>query len=273
MYVELDLNYQKEIVQKAVKKAESERKLSKILNIPKSSINEYKNGRKLPLSRYKNIIKFLGIDSEIAKEMIKKILDDNWKQKLGGEEVVRIKKENGTFQKNLNQLREASSLRMKKWHFEMKNSHRKRYYTIQYERFKKIGGYKFVSKRGERVRNILEKKVADMLYNSKIDYEYEKYIDIDGKVFFPDFKINNIIIECTMWDGKEKAYKLLERIKIMKKVNLNVFVCVPKKLENLYKPVDKFLFTDIDELGNALVKALVAQTDLKSGEIGRAVGC
>ena len=95
MYVELDLNYQKEIVQKAVKKAESERKLSKILNIPKSSINEYKNGRKLPLSRYKNIIKFLGIDSEIAKEMIKKILDDNWKQKLGGEEVVRIKKENG----------------------------------------------------------------------------------------------------------------------------------------------------------------------------------
>ena len=93
----------------------------------------------------------------------------------------------------------------------MKMENPKKYYMMQYEKFKRIGGYKYRTNNGEKVRNELEKEVANLLKKNKIEYEYEPLIKSDNKYFFPDFLINNkIILECTAWRGEAKAYKLKE---------------------------------------------------------------
>ena len=67
----------------------------------------------------------------------------------------------------------------------MKKTNPEEYYISQYEKFKKIGEYKYVTNNGEKVRNILEKEVADILKNHKIKYEYEPYINVKNKAFSP----------------------------------------------------------------------------------------
>jgi very-short-patch-repair endonuclease len=65
----------------------------------------------------------------------------------------------------------------------------------------------------------IEKKVADILDKNNIKYEFNKVINNNGKLFFPDFTIGKVIIEC---DGKHwhknreeqdiKRQKELERL-------------------------------------------------------------
>jgi len=54
-------NKQKEIINNVLKKAGSYRKLSKTLDIPRSSINTYCNGRVILEERFIKIIHFLNI--------------------------------------------------------------------------------------------------------------------------------------------------------------------------------------------------------------------
>lgn len=142
----------------------------------------------------------------------------------------------------------------------MKLTKPREYYTIQYEKFKKIGGYKYKTKNGEKVRNSFEKEIADKLYDLKVKYEYEPLIKVGEKYFFPDFMINKkIIIECTAWKGETKAYQLKDKINILKK-KYKVFVIVPKALYSYYKILDNCLIKDLKDF------VLVAQ-------LGRANGC
>jgi len=138
----------------------------------------------------------------------------------------------------------------------MKLTQPRKYYEMQYSKFKKIGGYNHKTKRGEKVRNILEKQIANILHKLNINYEYEPLIKSDGKYFFPDFIINKkIVIECTSWKGEIKAYKLKEKINHLKK-DYNVFVVIPKNLYTYYKILDNYLVKGIEEF------VLVAQTFL-----------
>ena len=161
---------------------------------------------------------------------------------------------------------------MKEWHKSMKNNNPKEYYLIQYSRFKKIGKYKYTTKNGEKVRNILEKQIADILKELKVNYEYEPLINVKNKYFFPDFLINkNIIIECTMWKGENKAYKLRDKINALKE-RYKIYIVIPKNLYTYYKVLNKYLIKGLDEF------VLVAQTfcntqSIKRGAIGRAHGC
>ena len=148
------------------------------------------------------------------------------------------------------------SIKLKKWHKDMKKNNPKEYYLLQYNRFKKIGGYKFITNKGEFVRNKLEKDAADLLYALNIPYEYEPLIKSENRYFFPDFVIKNkIILECTSWRGEIKAYKLRDKTKFLKK-RYSVFVLIPKDLYSYYRILDNHLILGLDEL------ASVAQTFL-----------
>lgn len=237
MYLKLKEGEQSRILKAAIKKAGSQRELAKILNIPYQSIGGYALCKRMLTDyRLNKISRFIGIKNK--EDLIEERLEDNWKQIKGGKSCVLAKKKKGTFNKDMKVLQDIQSIKLKKWHKFMKNNNPIEYYNLQYSRFKKIGGYKHRTLNGEKVRNYLEKNVANYLFKNKIKYQYEPLIRVKNSFFFPDFLLeNNIIIECTMWRGLEKCYKLLEKIKALEK-DYKVYVVIPKALYTYYRLLD-----------------------------------
>jgi len=233
------------IVRKAIAKAGSYRKLANLSKIPRASICGYINGSLIPEDKFNFLIKFLDIKN--GDKLIAEKLQDNWKQVKGGKSCVVSQKENGTFVKNMENLHNIQAEKLRKWHRFMRENKPEEYYSLQYSRFKKISGYNHLTKRGEKVRNILEKQIADVLFDSKIDYKYEPLVNSKNRYFFPDFLINNkILIECTMWKGEAKAYKLQEKIDCLKG-KYKIFVVIPKNLYRYYKMLNNHLILGLDE--------------------------
>lgn len=256
MYIEI-LKNQKEIIDSAIEKAKTYRNMAKELDIPKASISRYRNLGAIPEKRFRRIITFLKL-KESELKIIKR--ENNWKQILGGKRGVKLKKEKGTFTKQLKKAQKSGARKLKEWHKKMKKEDPEKYYSLQYEKFKKIYGYKQITENNEKVRNLLEKEVADKLKELKIKYEYEPLIKVGKRWFFPDFLIDDkIIIECTAWEGKEKAYQLRDKIRYFNS-KYKTFVVIPKHLYRKYKILDKHLILELDEL------ARVAQ-------LARAHGC
>lgn len=239
------LKNQNLVIQNAIDKVGSYRKLSKIINIPRASLVRYKQGKALPEKRLNSITCLLGIKDK--NKIILKELKENWRQIIGGKNCVKIKKAKGTFRKDLEKAQKMGALKLKEWHKKMKRENPREYYLSQYSKFKKIGGYKYKTENEEKVRNLLEKQVADTLRKLKIKYEYEPLIKVGRKYFFPDFLIGNkIIIECTAWKGEEKAYKLKEKIEHLKK-DYKVYILIPKNLYSYYKILNNHLILGVDE--------------------------
>lgn len=251
---------QRGIIKRAIEKAGSYRGLADKLSISRSSILRALAGSSMQSKNYNKIKDFLNIKENLIIEEF----PDNFRQKLGGLECVASKKKKGTFSAEMKKWQDLQSKKLKKWHKTMKTNYPKEYYLLQYSRFKKIGGYKFLTKKGEKVRNLFEKQVADILYDLKIDYEYEPLINVGDNYFFPDFLINKkIIIECTMWKGEQKAYKLRDKIAILSP-KYEVFVVIPKTLYSYYRLLDRsHLILGLDDFDS------VAQTFLSpKGEEG-----
>jgi len=245
MYIKLKKGKQEEIIRGAIKKAGSYRKLSKITKITRSSLYGYIKGRLMPENTFNSLLKFL--KKPDLTNFISEKLPENWKQIKGGKNCVASKKEKGTFEKGMVKCQKAQSKKLKEWHRLMKEKDPERYYNLQYSRFKKIAGYKYLTKKGEKVRNKFEKDIADVLYKLNIHYKYEQLVKIRDKYFFPDFLINdNIIIECTAWRGIEKAYKLRDKIKLLK-TKYKVFVVIPKNLYSYYEILNNHLILGLDE--------------------------
>ena len=181
------------------------------------------------------------------ESLILEKLNDVWKQKIGGLKCVQAKIKKGTFERDLKMAQEKGAKKLKDWHKIMKKNKPEEYYQIQYSKFKKIGGYKYITENGEKVRNMLEKQIADILKKLNIEYEYEPLINSGNNYFFPDFLINKkIIIECTAWRGETKAYKLKDKIEHLKKL-YKVYVVIPKNLYSYYKILNNHLILGIDE--------------------------
>ena len=239
------LKEQEKIIRGAIEKAGSYRKLSKILKTPLSSLTRYVKEGTFPEDFFENLIKFLEIEER--DNLIKERLPDNFRQIIGGKNCVIVKKKKGTFKRDMKKLQNIQSKKLKKWHKFMKKNKPREYYLKQYSRFKKIGEYKYITKNGEKVRNLLEKQVADILIELNINYKYESLVNIGKKYFFPDFLIDNkIIIECTAWKGVEKAYKLKDKIEILDK-KYKVFVIIPKALYSYYQILKNNLILGLDE--------------------------
>lgn len=166
----------------------------------------------------------------------------------GGSKLIEKKMKEESFQDRLEKLKSASSKRMKKWHERMKESSPEDYCKMQYERYKKISDYEYNTERGEEVRNKLEKRVADYLYNKDKDYKYEPYLYIASNAFFPDFLYGDNIIECTSGKGYDKAERLKEKIRNYKNKGFETIIFIPQRLKKYYKKVEGHIETDLQNL-------------------------
>jgi len=249
------LKDQKILIEQAIKKAGSERKLARILGVVRSTIYFYKY-KKRPINGkvFYKMIKFLDLGKKGIKSTILIQLDDHWKQQKGGKNCYLKKVKTGTFEQNLIKMKKAS----KEMHKKLKKELGRKYYLEQYRRFKLIGKYKMKTERGELVRNILEKKIADILFQLSINYQYEPYVRANSNHYFPDFKIGNVILECTMWDDFDKAIKLQKKISDFKKAGYKVFVIVPNKLRKYYQRIESYLIEEND------IKSIVSPRTMPS---------
>jgi len=249
MFVKMHKGELKRMMVAAIRRVGSERKLTKATGIPSITIYYYKNEMyHISEERFKAIIHLLGMSEEEANANVECLLPTNWGRVKGGKNCLAIKKKKGTWNTNFRKMMVGSSKNLKAWHKKMKREHPVDYHRDQYRRFKKIGEYKYTANRGEKVRNTLEKKVADFLYDNGLEYEYEPLVKGMNNYYFPDFKIDSLIIECTMWRGEEKAYKLLDKIQDLEKADFKVIVVVPAELRRFYKALDTYLTTDFSEL-------------------------
>jgi hypothetical protein len=251
-------NKQTEFISNAINLIGSERKLAKITNIPKSCISDY-HREKVNISE-KRALKIVSVARNLASYLsfVNKIPAD-WGRVKGGKNCVLIKIQKGLLEENLKKMHKASSQKMKLWHRELKRNNRKFYYNMQYERFKKIGGYKLKTLRGEKVRNFLEKDVADVLFKNNINYQYEPYLEIKNHVFFPDFILTEekIIVEVTYWRGFQNANKLKRKIKLYEQLGYKAVCVIPTDIQKFYKCITKFIVSTPHEL---VESARVAQT-------------
>jgi len=240
------------LILKCIKKAGTEDRLLKILNLPDSIYNYKTRSRTIPLVRLRKLIKFLNLDE---KDFVYKsiLLPHNWRQKIGGIKSFQSKVEKGTFKNNIKKMSRISSIRMKKIFEYQKKFHTEQYYKKQYERFKKIAQYKYSTRKGEKVRNTLEKNVADFLFQNNINYQYEPYVEGKNGKYFPDFLLSDRrIIECTMWRGFDKAQKLSNKIRDLEKKNFKIIVVVTPNVKRFFKKIDKYVVDDLKVLNNRL---------------------
>jgi hypothetical protein len=256
MYYELKKGVLNKILSKAISKAGSIRKLAKLLKIPKTTVGYYQQEKIFPTCvNLRKICKY--IDFILDEKQIENKLSSNWRQSLGGEGCVKSKLLHGVLNDQLKFARQKLALSgndFSAWHKRMKKDNPTEYYLIQYNRFKKIADYKYTTKKGEKVRNLLERDVANFFFDNNIEYLYEPLINIGNKYFFPDFLIKeNIVIECTMWRGYDKAPKLVEKINSLKK-NYKVYVFIPEKLKKYYTSIEKNLLFDYKELERVMFK-------------------
>lgn len=249
MYYKLKKGVLRDLTEKAIKKAGTFRKLAKEMNFSKTTVYKYKNEiMNVTEENAAKLEQFLG--TKINRGEIIEKLPDNWKQVIGGKNCAAKKLRNGTLNLQLENARKNVSPEktVKAWHKKMKEEKPEEYYKIQHERFKKAAGYKFITANRERVRNELELETANILKNKNINYVYEPMIKVDGLTFFPDFLIEDkIIIECTMWRGYDKALKLKDKITHLKK-RYEVYVLIPKKIDNFYQSIKDNLIYDLESI-------------------------
>jgi len=249
MYYKLKKDKLDEIFAKAIDKFESVKNVIVKLRIIKSNFYLYKSGtRAIPDKILEELLRLSEV--KIEKKDILEKLPDNWKQIIGGKSCTKIKRENGTLNKQLEIARTKIPYKKstKAWHIKMKKENPDLYHKIQYERFKKVGGYKFTTKKGEKVRNKLEKDAADLLFENGVSYLYEPMVKVNEKYFFPDLLINDkFIVECTMWRGYDKAIKLKDKIKYLNR-KYKVYVLIPNRLFPFYKSIKNNIIFDLKPL-------------------------
>jgi hypothetical protein len=155
-------------------------------------------------------------ESKIFLQFVKEKLPSNWGQMKGG--TVRSK-----MKTNLNDKLRKKAFKMSK---------------LQTKTRRVIGP------KGEKMYNEGEKIIAECLTENNIDYKYEPLLNLSNKYFFPDFLVDNIIIErCgySNWDGYwEKALKKFQYYDKFFSGKI-IMVISAESLKVAYKKVKKVL--------------------------------
>jgi len=86
---------------------------------------------------------------------------------------------------------------------------------------------RFIGPNGEKMYNIGEKRLAEVLLKNGLDYKYEPVIKLGNKYAFPDFLVKNTIIErCGYSDWSGYWNRILEKIKLYEKYFKGKFIIV-----------------------------------------------
>jgi|SaaInlStandDraft_7_1057024.scaffolds.fasta_scaffold00839_5 hypothetical protein len=248
MYVKLKKGEQKKLVITAIAKAGSERKLCVKIEVPKGSLYKYKNEiTNIPCDRFNKILQYLGDRNNKSKSYIIEILPKNWGRQKGGINCILKKKSRGIFEETIRRLNENSS----KWHKKMKLIDPIKYHRSQFEKFMKVGrGYNYALNNGIKVRNKLEQYIGNYLIKLGLEFEYEPLLKIKEKVYFPDFRIKDKIIEVTGWQhpSKERLLYLSSKIHNYNANRCKIILFVPLKIRKFYKAMDCPLISTLPKL-------------------------
>ncbi len=242
---------QRKIILEMIEIAGSERSLAKYLNVSNGAIYRLKNENvtlsETMLQKIKSLLPMTALE-------YKQILPDTWGQSKGGRNLIIKKKQSGTYPADMNRLHEASSKWARKWHQKMRATNPEAYFISQYERFKKIGGYKYRLLNGIPVRNRLEKQIGDYFCSNNIHFEYEPYLNVTGDAYFPDFICGSTIIEATEWNrpNPEKIDRLNKKIAAYKKAGLRVCFFIPENTRKFYKRLRSPVVSTVNELRSFL---------------------
>ncbi len=191
----------------------------------------------------------MGIKTECLSDIER--LSQNWGRVKGGNALIKKKVKDGTLGETIDRLKKASSARMKIWHQDMKKNCPEEYYRLQYERFKKVGkGYQIRLDNGISVRSELEAMVGNFLAEYFPSFQYESYLNVGGKVYFPDFAYKNVIIEVTEWKhpSKEKIQRLMEKAKAYNLASYMVCFFIPLRYRKFYKELRSPIFSALPDL-------------------------
>lgn len=225
---------QSKFLRLAAKSVGSLRKLAKLLGLKWGTFWYYLNEQiTLPYTWLEKLLPFTNLKEEyIISECVEKILPFNWGAVIGGTKTSKI---------NMARLRADPKFKelwirhCKKAGAAIKNGFIKNWDIG----FRKAGRRNVIGPKGENMFNEAEKNIALWLIKHNKSYEYERLIKINGKFYFPDFIVGNVIIErcglCT-----EKYLKLLKRkfYDYRNYWNGRIIVICPK---NLLKPIKRLI--------------------------------
>lgn len=177
------------------------------------------------------------------RDFIANLREDNWGRRLGGFRAKQ--KERGFFDpKHAKQRRlwrsNGGKIVLRRWHARMKANEPSEYRRTQQQRLKQSLKYKY-EYHGQKFRNILELNVAKILTENSVKFEYEPMLNCEGKIYFPDFMINDVIIECTFWhDIKQRTKELRRKIDDYLKLRIRdiLIVTLPKYVDGYSKLLD-----------------------------------
>jgi hypothetical protein len=177
------------------------------------------------------------------RDFIANLREDNWGRRLGGFRAKQ--KERGFFDPKHAKQRQlwrsnGGKIVLRRWHARMKANKPSEYRRTQQQRLKQSLKYKY-KYHGQKFRNILELNIAKILTENSVKFEYEPMLNCEGKIYFPDFMINNVIIECTFWhDIKQRAKELRRKIDDYLKLKIRdiLIVTLPKYIDGYSKLLD-----------------------------------
>jgi hypothetical protein len=200
----LKKGYQRELLLEVSKKLGlSQRKFAKELNVSRRCIRNWMNEtRIIPEYIFRKLTKIIP-EALVYKSHVISRFPSNWGQIKGGR--VRAKsKNNFTMKGRIKGFRIANTRTIKR---------------------------KVIGPLGERMYNEGERKIAEFLLNNKLKYTYEPIIILGNTYAFPDFKVNEILIErCGYSDWNGYWMNILKKLKLYEKYcSESVLIIVPPK--------------------------------------------
>jgi len=101
--------------------------------------------------------------------------------------------------------------------------------------FRRIGRRKVKGPKNEMMFNKGEKNIAEFLLQMRINYQYEPLITLNGNHYFPDFLVNDIIIERCGLASKKYFQSIKRKFKDYKSWRGKIIIVSPKKMMEMFQ--------------------------------------
>ncbi|MBI2543179.1 MAG: hypothetical protein HYW24_03265 [Candidatus Aenigmarchaeota archaeon] len=98
--------------------------------------------------------------------------------------------------------------------------------------FRNIGRRRFIGPKGEKMFTKSEYELAKYFNENKIPYVYEPKLEINGRNYFPDFKIRGFLIERCGLVSKNYFISLNRKLKDYNKLKKKVIIVMPKRMRD-----------------------------------------
>jgi len=138
--------------------------------------------------------------------------------------------------------------------------HSKRHLWMEWfkEGLKVTGKRLYTGPYNEKMVNELEQKVAIQLVKSSMKYQYEPFLRIGDKKFYPDFKTGNNIIECCYWEAEDRWLYLAVKFSLYHGSGFNCILVTKQKCEKYFRLIPDFVKILTDEELNDINACLLS---------------